>query len=110
MPRRAMSPGTPAIFKGWSGSGSPASTRARSLAGKRDLRTYAHRQPANYNFISVNVQHPNLRDIRVRQAIRYAIDVPALIAVQGESLSTRIYGCIPPELPSGYWPDAPRYN
>src|SRR2546430_5683206 len=22
---------------------------ARSLAGKRDLRTYAHRQPANYN-------------------------------------------------------------
>src|SRR5919197_1514959 len=83
---------------------------ARSLAGKRDLRTYAHRRPANYNFISVNVQHPNLRDIRVRQAIRYAIDVPALIAVQGESLSTRIYGCVPPELPSGYWADAPRYN
>jgi peptide/nickel transport system substrate-binding protein len=83
---------------------------ARSLAGKRDLRTYARRQPANYNFIFLNVQHPNLRDIRVRQAIRYAIDVPALIAVQGESLSTRIYGCVPPELPSGYWADAPRYN
>jgi peptide/nickel transport system substrate-binding protein len=38
-----------------------------------------------------------------------AIDVPALIALQGESLNARAYALIkPPQL--GYWPDAPHYN
>ncbi len=83
---------------------------AKSLVGHQGLQTYARRQVSNYNYITLNVQHPNLRDVRVRQAIRYAIDVPSLITVQGESQSSRIYSCVPPQLQSGYWPDAPRYN
>jgi peptide/nickel transport system substrate-binding protein len=83
---------------------------AQSLAGNAKLQTFARRQVSNYNFLFLNVQHPNLRDLRVRQAIRYAIDVPSLIAVQGEPQSSRIYGCVPPQLQSGHWADAPRYN
>jgi peptide/nickel transport system substrate-binding protein len=83
---------------------------AKPLAGNANLRTYARRQVSNYNFITLNVQHPNLKDIRVRQAIRYAVDVPSIIAVFGESQNSRIYGCVPPALQSGYWPDAPGYD
>lgn len=35
---------------------------------------------ADYSFLSLNTEHPNLKDPRVRKAIRLALDVPAIVA------------------------------
>jgi peptide/nickel transport system substrate-binding protein len=61
----------------------------------------------NYNWIGMNVLHPKLADIRVRQAIRAAIDVPAILAGAFEGVQTRATGIIPPNMGIGYWEDAP---
>jgi peptide/nickel transport system substrate-binding protein len=65
--------------------------------------------PLNYNFMFMNVRHPKLRDIRVRQAIRYAMDVPGLIKVMNEAPSTQLNALLTPEL-TGYWEGAPVYK
>jgi len=61
----------------------------------------------NYNWIGMNVLHEKLKDIRVRQAIRLAIDVPAILEGAFEGAMTRATGIIPPNMGLGYWEDAP---
>jgi peptide/nickel transport system substrate-binding protein len=61
----------------------------------------------NYNWIGMNVLHPKLQDIRVRQAIRLAIDVPGILEGAFEGRMTRATGIIPPNMGLGYWQDAP---
>jgi peptide/nickel transport system substrate-binding protein len=61
----------------------------------------------NFNWIGMNVLHPKLKDIRVRQAIRSAIDVPAILAGAFEDRMTRATAIIPPNMGLGYWEDAP---
>ncbi|MGQ9666233.1 MAG: ABC transporter substrate-binding protein [Anaerolineae bacterium] len=62
-----------------------------------------------YRWIGMNVEHPKLQDIRVRQAIRYAIDVPAILQAAYMGQAEREKTLIPPGL-LGYWKDAPVYE
>ena len=64
----------------------------------------------NYNWIGMNILNPKLEDINVRQAIRYAIDVPAILEAAYEGRYERATAIIPPGMPIGYWEDAPVYE
>ena len=46
----------------------------------------------------------------MRQAIRYAIDVPSIIEAAFEGRCERATAIIPPGMPIGYWADAPLYE
>ena len=62
-----------------------------------------------YNWIGMNVENPKLSDINVRQAIRYGIDVPSILAAAYNGKAPRANALIPPGT-LGYWQDAPVYN
>jgi peptide/nickel transport system substrate-binding protein len=66
-------------------------------------------QTVNYSGIFLNVLHPQLKDIRVRQAIRLAVDVPAIIAGVYDGTSGRSCALFA-EGQIGYWKDAPCYE
>jgi peptide/nickel transport system substrate-binding protein len=63
-----------------------------------------------FNWIGMNILHPKLKDIRVRQAIRLALDVPSMIQAGFEGKWTQATAIIPKEMGLGYWPDAPVYD
>jgi peptide/nickel transport system substrate-binding protein len=69
-----------------------------------------NRVTLNYNWIGMNTRSPRLEDINVRQAIRYAIDVPAILEAAYEGRYERATAIIPPGMPIGYWADAPVYE
>jgi peptide/nickel transport system substrate-binding protein len=62
-----------------------------------------------YNWIGMNVESPKLKDVNVRQAIRYGIDVPSILAAAYNDKAPRANALIPEGTP-GYWKDAPVYN
>jgi peptide/nickel transport system substrate-binding protein len=62
-----------------------------------------------YNWIGMNVENPKLQDINVRQAIRYGIDVPSILAAAYNDKAPRANALIPEGTP-GFWKDAPVYN
>jgi peptide/nickel transport system substrate-binding protein len=73
--------------------------------------TTIHSKPTdNYAWIGMNMLHPKLTDINVRQAIRYAIDVPSMITAGFDNQVERATAVISPKMPLGYWKDAPVYN
>jgi len=61
-----------------------------------------------YRWIGMNIENPKLKDINVRQAIRYAIDVPSIVQAAYRGQAEQEYGMVPPGL-IGYWKDAPKY-
>jgi peptide/nickel transport system substrate-binding protein len=63
-----------------------------------------------YVWIGMNILHPKLRDINVRQAIRYGVDVPSMLQAAFEGKYQRANAIIPQTMGIGYWPDAPEYN
>ncbi len=63
----------------------------------------------NYQWIGMNIRHPKLRDIRVRQAIRAAIDVPSIMQAAFEGKWQRATAIIPPGMKLGYWAGAPTH-
>ena len=66
--------------------------------------------PTNsYNWIALNVENPKLQDINVRQAIRYGIDVPSILAAAYDGKATQAGALIAPGT-IGYWADAPLYQ
>jgi peptide/nickel transport system substrate-binding protein len=62
-----------------------------------------------YNWIGMNVESPKLSDINVREAIRYGIDVPSILAAAYNDKAPRANELIP-EGTLGYWKDAPVYE
>jgi peptide/nickel transport system substrate-binding protein len=72
--------------------------------------TLHDRVTLNFNWIGMNIRNPKLEDINVRQAIRYAIDVPAILEAGFEGRYERATAIIPPGMPIGYWEDAPVYD
>ncbi|HEY3344001.1 MAG TPA: ABC transporter substrate-binding protein [Anaerolineaceae bacterium] len=64
----------------------------------------------NYKWIGMNVESPKLKDINVRQAIRYGIDVPSILAAAYNNKVPRANALIQPEGALGYWKDAPVYD
>jgi peptide/nickel transport system substrate-binding protein len=66
--------------------------------------------PTNsYNWIGLNVENPKLQDINVRQAIRYGIDVPSILAAAYDGKAEQARALIAPNN-VGYWEDAPLYS
>jgi peptide/nickel transport system substrate-binding protein len=63
----------------------------------------------HYGGVFINVQHPLLKDIDVRQAIRYAIDVPAINTAVYDGRLARACAIVSPSQ-IGYWVDAPCYD
>lgn len=62
-----------------------------------------------YNWIGMNVESPKLKDINVREAIRYGIDVPSILAAAYNNKAPQANALIP-EGTLGYWKDAPVYT
>ncbi len=63
-----------------------------------------------YKWIGMNVESPKLQDINVRQAIRYGIDVPSILAAAYNNKAPRANALIQPEGAVGFWADAPVYD
>jgi peptide/nickel transport system substrate-binding protein len=64
----------------------------------------------DYSWIGMNLRDPALQDVNVRQALRYAIDVPSIIEAAFEGRWDQATGLIPPSMDIGYWEDAPVYE
>jgi peptide/nickel transport system substrate-binding protein len=62
-----------------------------------------------FTWIGMNVENPKLEDINVRQAIRYAIDVPGILQVAYDGLVDQSKTMIPPGV-LGHWEDAPLFE
>ena len=62
-----------------------------------------------YSWIGMNVENPKLKDINVREAIRYGIDVPSILAAAYNNKAPQARALIP-EGTLGYWADAPLYQ
>jgi peptide/nickel transport system substrate-binding protein len=63
-----------------------------------------------YTWIGMNVTNPSLSDIRVREAIRLAVDVPSIIEGAYNGAYERASAILPPSMPVGYWEAAPLYE
>ncbi len=68
-----------------------------------------NRQPTlNYSGIFINTEDPALKDPRVREAIRYAVDVPGIISAVYEDGVKRACAIVA-ESQVGFWREAPCY-
>lgn len=63
----------------------------------------------DWEVLYMNVQHPLLQDVRVRQAIRYAIDVDSINEAVYEGRYAPLCNMMTPQM-LGYWEDAPCYK
>ncbi len=68
------------------------------------------RTTLNYSWIGMNIAHPNLKDINVRRAIRYAIDVPSILVAAFDGKWSRARSLLAPGMAVGYWKQAPAYK
>ena len=57
-------------------------------------------------WLGMNVEHTPLNDIRVRQALRYGVDVNQIVEAGYEGLAKRLNAMLPASV-GGYWADAP---
>jgi len=60
-------------------------------------------------WLGMNVEHAPLNDIRVRQALRYGLDVDQMVDAGYEGKAKRLNAMLPPSI-EGNWPDAPAYS
>jgi peptide/nickel transport system substrate-binding protein len=63
----------------------------------------------DYAGVFINVQHPKLKDINVREALRYAIDADAINQAVHEGKFERMCAIVAPSQ-IGHWADAPCYT
>jgi peptide/nickel transport system substrate-binding protein len=91
------------------GVGGISAEDAKRLSSSGKFRVAFEASEFNYLFLSMNVQNPKLKDIRIREAIRHAIDVPSMLAVTSQAASTRMNALIAKGM-VGYWADAPVYH
>jgi len=72
-------------------------------------------QPPGFSWVGFNVKHPVMSNIKLRQAIRYAINVDEILQVRRGGVvenpsSLRANSILSPSTVSGYWEDAPVYK
>lgn len=79
------------------------------LQGQSGITIHSEPTP-NFAWIGMNMMHPNLSDINVRQAIRYALDVPGMLTAGYGGEVERANALISPAMPVGHWADAPVYE
>jgi peptide/nickel transport system substrate-binding protein len=64
---------------------------------RRDPRLQLVESPGtDYQYIGINLRDPLLKDVRVRQAIAYAVDRPSIIEHLRRGLATPAAGILPP--------------
>lgn len=80
------------------------------LSNNSAFKVYLPAAPLNYYFFAMDVKNPKLADVRVRQAIRYALNIPEILEANHSPLSTRLNSLISKEMGTGYWADAPVYD
>lgn len=87
-------------------------TNPALLAGvERNNRLKVIRQSQNqYYFVALNQNDPRMRDVRVRQALLYAIDRPAIIESVLRGYGAIATGPIAPLQKSFYVTDVPQYK
>lgn len=87
-------------------------TNPALLAGaEKNNKLEIIRQSQNqYYFVVTNQNDPRMRDVRVRQALLYAIDRPAIINSVLRGYGTVSNGPIAPMLKSFFVTDVPQYN
>jgi len=83
----------------------PGAIRETEAAGIKVVQL----DSVNYVWIGMNVESPLLSDLRVRQAIRLAIDTAQVVAAGYNGRARTIKALIAGSLP-GAWPDAPVYR
>lgn len=64
---------------------------------------------SSYGWLGMNVENPKLADINVRQAIRYAVDVPSILEATYLGEAEQARAILPPDV-LGYWEEAPLYE
>jgi peptide/nickel transport system substrate-binding protein len=79
-----------------------------NLKSNSAYTTYVADAPLSYSFIALDVKNEKLTDQRVRQAIRYALDIDQLNQADGVPSSARMDSLIPQGM-VGYWQDGPKY-
>jgi peptide/nickel transport system substrate-binding protein len=67
------------------------------------------RNTLDYQFMAINVTDPQLKDLNLRLAIRYGIDVPSIIEAAFDNKWKRANAIIPQNMGLGYWKGAPAY-
>lgn len=72
--------------------------------------TMQERSSLDYYFLTMNVTDKTLKDLQLRQAIRLAVDVPAIIAAAYDDKWQQAHSIIPKSMGLGYWADAPKYK
>jgi peptide/nickel transport system substrate-binding protein len=75
--------------------------------GKGDY--YALNTP-DYAFVTMNILDEYLSNPDLRMAIRYAVDVPGIVTAATDDAFPRATSIIPPNIPVGYWAEAPVYD
>jgi peptide/nickel transport system substrate-binding protein len=83
-------------------------TAARSLSGREDVRLI-WRDAIHYVWVGINVEKPPLDDVRVRRAIRSAIDVDAVLLAGWDGTVPRARALLAPAL-LGHWAGAPTHR
>lgn len=78
------------------------------LRKRQDLKIYTG-PSASYAWIGFNTQKKPFDDVRVRKAIRDAVDVDEILLGCFDGAPKRARSMFPPEL-RGYWKDAPLYK
>jgi len=64
----------------------------------------------DYGWIGMNVQDEILSDVNVRRAVRQALDIDSMIVAGFDGQVQRAHALVSPEMPIGYWEDAPVYE
>jgi peptide/nickel transport system substrate-binding protein len=82
-------------------------TVARSLKDREDVRLI-WRDSIHYVWVGINVEKPPLNDVRVRRAIRSAIDVDSVLLAGWDGAVPRARSLLAPAL-LGHWPNAPTH-
>ena len=76
--------------------------------GLKGMKLYSG-PAAGYAWVGMNVSKKPFDDLRVRKAVRLAVDVDEILVGAFEGAPKRARSMFPPELP-GYWKDAPLYQ
>lgn len=85
-----------------------AASSLKRLQGNSKIKLW-NKPSLRYRWIGMNVENPKLADVNVRQALRYGIDVEAIVKATYLGQAEVEYGLVPPGL-TGYWKDAPKYK
>ncbi len=80
--------------------------RAEQLSGV----TVEERTQLRYNWLGMNLDHPNFQNEDVRRAVIHGIDIDEILLAAFEGRWTRATGIVAPGMPLGFWDDAPIYQ